>query len=46
MQRAGRTQWSTKDNITIASIIEKRKTERLNTYLFLQMQLNVLTNCS
>ena len=38
MQRAGRTQWSTKDNITIASIIiEKSRTERLNTYLFLQM---------
>ena len=35
MQCAGRTQRSTMDNIIIMSaIIEKRRTERLNTYLF------------
>ena len=34
-QCAGRTQRSTMDNIIIMSaIVEKRRTERLNTYLF------------
>ena len=36
MQCAGRTQRSTMDNIiTVSVIITKRRTERLNTYLFL-----------
>ena len=36
---------STVDNIIIMSaIIEKRRTENLNAYIFLQMQLNVLTS--
>ena len=45
MHCAARTQRSTIDNIIITSAtIEKRRIERLNTYLFFADALNVLTS--
>ena len=46
MKHAERTKMSFIYNtIIMSAIVQKRRTERLDTYLFLQMKSNVLTIC-